>query len=394
MVTKIDPEKLNAAVADGELLYSRFIDEEIPDPERVVEWWGEKGKKRLLVLYTGGTLGMEPHEDEKTHEEILKPSLSLDRLLDVANMVTGCKSRYNILGYKISHIDSTEINVRVWSNMARLIADHYEDIDGVTILHGTDTMAYTSAAMAFALQRLSIPVVSTGAQMILQRDGTDVIGNLTGALKLASDRLAGSLLYFNGNVFCGTRVSKVLDEELPGFDSSNFGRIGYLGANGIKPDPRALLRGTYTPSDLKYEPGFGSGVIHIGITPFTRPAQIAAAASQGCEAIVLSSFGPGNLPRWHNPVVEYLVREAGVPVYVSSQCAGSGISETSHYGPGVGAQQAGAVPTMDMSGEATVSKLMWVKNRTNNLDEIKHHMVGTCVAGEITLPQTYGHHQR
>jgi L-asparaginase len=386
-MANIDAKKLKEVMKQAEGQYTTFVDKEIPEPKKVVDWQEGKGKNRLLVLYTGGTLGMEPKEDPESGEEVLKSSLSLEKLLTISDMVTGFKDNTNVLGYHVSHIDSTEINVKVWDNMAELIQKHYEEIDGVVILHGTDTMAYTASAMAFSLRNLAIPIVTTGAQHILRKNGTDVIGNLTGAIEVASNRLAGSLLYFNGNIFNGTRVSKEHDEEVVGFGSPVYGRIGYLGANGVRFDGRAMKRGTYAPSELVYDPGFATSVAQIAITPLSRPSQIGQAAmDKGCKALSINSFGPGNVPSWYLPVIEYLTKEAGFPVFVSSQCAGSGISEGSHYAVGAAVRKAGGVPVMDMGPESTAVKLMKVMNRTDKLNVVNREML-TPYAGEITAPR-------
>ena len=206
--------------------FQSFTHEPLPEPKVVVYWTGKPNLPKILVLYTGGTLGMKPEINPVTGEEELVPKLSLEELLGKCDNVCNIKERYNILGYHVSHIDSTEINTEVWGNLAKIIHKHHEEYDGVVVLHGTDTLHYTSAALSFALRNISIPVVCTGAQMILEQDGTDVITNMTGALAVAKSDLAETSVLFNGTIYKGTRVVKVHDSWLQGFDSPIYGSIG------------------------------------------------------------------------------------------------------------------------------------------------------------------------
>lgn len=375
---------IDTSVESSEI-YKRFVDEQIPEPKVVVDWMGKEKKPRILVLYTGGTLGMKHEVNPVTGEKENVPKLTLEELLEKCDYICNIKERYNILGYKVSHIDSTEINVKVWKNLSHLVNKHYEEFDGVVVAHGTDTLAYSAAAMAFAVRNLYIPIIFTGAQMILEADGTDVIANLTGALALAKSRLAEVAVLFNGEIYKGTRVEKKHDSWLDGFASPIYGHIGHLGAHGVELDPRAVLRGTYTPSDLIYHPEFATSVLEVVLAPGLNPKVVDAAIMESeCKALVIRSYGPGNIPRWYYPLIEQKVKE-GFPIFISSQCAGSGISlGGSEYAPGKGALRAGAVPIGDMSPTATSVKLMNVMARTNNLAEINKEMIGFVYASEIT----------
>ena len=367
-------------------IYRRFIDDKIQEPTVEVNWMGKEKKPRILVLYTGGTLGMKREVNPESGEEEIVPKLSLEELLTKCDSICNIKSRYNILGYKISHIDSTEINVNVWKNLAHLINKHYEEFDGVVVLHGTDTMAYSAAATAFTIRNPYIPIIFTGAQMILEADGTDVITNLTGALAVAKSKLSEVAVLFNGEIYKGTRADKKHDSWLDGFDSPIYKNIGHLGGHGVELDPRAILRGTYMPSDLIYNPEFATSVLEIVLAPGLSPGVVEAAISESeCKALVIRSYGPGNIPRWYYPLIEDKV-QAGFPIFISSQCAGSGISlGGSEYAVGKGAKKAGAVPIGDMSPTATSVKLMNVMARVSSLDDIRHEMVGKSYASEITL---------
>ncbi|MBI4452935.1 asparaginase [Candidatus Woesearchaeota archaeon] len=377
-------KSLDSSVESNEV-YRKFIDEQIPEPTIVVDWMGKEKKPRILVLYTGGTLGMKYVVNPDTGEKELVPQLTLEELLIKCDYICNIKERYNILGYKVSHIDSTEINIKVWQNLAHLVNKHYEEFDGVVVAHGTDTMEYSAAAMAFAIRNPYIPIIFTGAQIILERDGTDVITNLTGALALAKSRLAEVAVLFNGEIYKGTRVNKKHDSWLDGFNSPIYGLIGHLGAHGVELDPRAVLRGTYTPNDLVYNPEFATSVLEIVLAPGLSPKVVEAAITESeCKALVIRSYGPGNLPRWYYPLIEQKSKE-GFPIFISSQCAGSGISlGGSEYAGGKGAIRAGAVPIGDMSPAATTVKLMNIMARTNKLADIQREMIGNVYASEIT----------
>ncbi|MBI3032283.1 asparaginase [Candidatus Woesearchaeota archaeon] len=378
------PDK--AYLIECDEIYRRFIEEEIPEPKITLDWTGKPKKPRVLLLYTGGTLGMKKKVNQKTQKEELVPDLSLEQLCAAADFVAGIKNRYNLLGYHVSHVDSTEINVKVWKTLAGLVHKHYEEFDGVVVLHGTDTLQYTSAATAFSLRNLAIPVVHTAAQMILQADGSDVLMNLTGSLAVATSKIAESCALITGEIYKGTRLEKVDDSRiLTSFGSPIYGSIGHLGSHGVVLDQRAVVRGTYIPSDLIYAPEFETSVLEVVITPGLSPRVVDAAIDESeCKALVMRSFGPGNMPRWFIPLIRAKASE-GYPVYVSSQCAGSGISAGgSDYAVGQAVLEAGGVPIGDMSPTATTVKLMKVMGYTKDNAAIKREMVGNIYADEIT----------
>ncbi len=385
MVKQIDPKRLAQIVKECEELKKHFLAEEVPEPVKTMEWYSKRRLPRILVLYTGGTLGMAKKVNPRTGKEALSPTLSLEQLMRKAHLITGVKNDFEIVGYHISHIDSTEINIKIWNQMATILESEYDNFDGAVVLHGTDTMAYSAAAMAFTLRNLAKPIVFTGAQKILKKSGTDVIANLTGALEVAASDLAEVALFFNGDIFRGTKVDKRHDTQIDAFHAPNFRRIGTL-ENDVVLSPDAVLRGKYAPSKLTYNPGFASSVVEVVLSPVSAPGEIAnAVQSTGCQGLMIRSYGPGNIPRWYNPVIEYLTKEVGFPVFISSQCAGSGISGESEYEPGKEAIAAGALPIGDMSPPSAAVKLMKVMHRTQNLPEIQHEMVRRSYAGEITV---------
>ncbi|MDD9953760.1 MAG: asparaginase domain-containing protein [Candidatus Woesearchaeota archaeon] len=381
-------KRLAEIVAESKKQFRTFLEDEIEDPKQVVDWTlgkhtRDREKNRILVLYTGGTLGMEYRDGA------LVPSLSLEQLLEKANHVVNIENRYEIEGYHISHIDSTEINVKVWKNIAKTIKERYQDVDGVVVLHGTDTMSYTASALAFMMQRLSIPIVCTGAQMIMEKDGSDVVSNLTGALAVAASDLAESTLYFNGNIYRGVRVEKDDDSRLHGFKNLTGGPIGHLGGHGVELYPGTLLRGTYTPRDLKMQTDLATSVVEVVVSPLTSTDEVASAVQGGdCRALILRSYGPGNVPGWYTPLVRFLTKEEKIPVFLSSQCSGSGISpEGSVYAVGKTIVDAGGVPLGDMSPSAAVTKSMHVMAHHTSMRRIKEEMIGKSYVGEITIPR-------
>ena len=370
---------------EGEKIYRRFIKKEVPEPRQVLDWTGKKRKPTILVFYTGGTLGMKKKRNKRTGKLELKPDLTLENLLTTINKVVSIKKDYNIIGYHISSLDSTEINVQVWENIGKLIMENYENVDGVVGLGGTDTMHYTAAATAFMFRNPSIPIVYTGGQCILNRFGTDVIMNVTSAIHLAGEDIAEVVVNFNNDIHLGSRVLKVRDDEVKGFESPMYGRVGYIGGQGlILDDTKIHPRGAHISSNLVYSPGFDKSVLEFSLNPGTTPALLEAAVSTSdCKAVVISSYGPGNAARWFAPQIKEYTEE-GIPVFIASQCPSGITGSGSSYEVGSIIIEAGAVPLRDMLPHDAAVKVMKIMADEKDCDTIKDLVVNDVYANEIT----------
>ena len=178
-----------------------------------------RGKKRILLIGTGGTIASEVTEGG------LAPELTTEQLL---RHVPGISKICSVDCLQLLNLDSTNIGPGHWLQMARCLREHYGRYDGFVLTHGTDTMAYTAAALSYLVQGSPKPIVLTGAQRPIGFDSTDSKTNLSDAFRCASEDLPGVSIVFDGKVIPGTRAKKTRSKSFQAFSSINYPYLGIL----------------------------------------------------------------------------------------------------------------------------------------------------------------------
>ncbi len=327
-------------------------------------------RKHILILHTGGTLGMvgkrpSPLRPGRFVQTLRTQVPELWRIADVDLEI-------------FSNIDSSDMRPSLWSALARRVYEALRRYDGVVVTHGTDTMAWTASALSFMLPGLRKPVVLTGSQRPLSEVRNDARLNLIDALTAAVSGPAEVSICFDSRLFRGNRARKVKINEYDAFESANFPPLGFLGVStvfveGRKPkgpfrvltelEPRVFL--------LKIVPGMSS--------------RIASAILPGLKGLVVEGFGAGNFPIEGEHSLLPLFDEAqerGIPVVMISQARHNAV-ELSMYESGAAALRRGVISGGDMSAEAAVTKLMHVLPRAKSLREVKTQMESD-LAGELS----------
>lgn len=306
---------------------------------------------RLLLVHTGGTLMMRGGPDTPLRPQTFAEDLlaQVPVLADIADI----DSRV------LSQIDSSDMVPEDWVALARLVHEALEDYDGVVIIHGTDTMAYTASALTFLLGALDRPVILTGSQRPLHEMRTDARQNLIDAFQLASMAIPEVGLAFAAKLLRGCRATKIDAWGYDAFDAPMCPPLAKLGV-GVDLGPHILPPRPRQPLDPRLEPN----VLAVRIFPGLDPNLLRGALDTGVRGLVLKAFGAGNVPtrdRSLIPVIEH-ARALDVPVVVVSQCHRAHV-DLSRYEGGSAAQRAGAIGAGDMTDEAALTKLMVVLGR-------------------------------
>lgn len=322
----------------------------------------EKSRKRILVIGTGGTIAC------KQTENGLKPVLSSEELI---RYVPEAREFCEVESVQAFNIDSTNIQAGHWVKIAELVEKNYENYDGFVVCHGTDTMAYTAAALSYLIQNSPKPVTITGAQKPMGVETTDAKTNLLDSLRFtADDRAAGVNVVFAGKVIAGARARKVQSKSYNAFESINFPYIA------IVQEDRVLFYLNNKEETAEGVTFFRSLNPKVGVLKLIPSMDVSVldCMAKLHDGIIVESFGVGGLPNEGDASFQRAIQkwmEKGKIFIVATQVANEG-SNMSIYEVGKKAkQQLGLLETYDMTLEAAVAKLMWILEITKDQEEIR-----------------------
>ena len=315
--------------------------------------------KRILLLTTGGTIASV----ETAHGLAPAPTNEpLRRLLD--ELALPCKVDVKSL----FHIDSTNFQPEHWLEIARAIRAAYAQYDGFVITHGTDTMAYTAAALSYLIQGSPKPIVLTGAQKPIWFDGTDSKRNLTDAFLYACRGCGGVQIVFNGRVILGTRARKTYSKSFRAFSSVNYPDLAVVQDEHLLQYIRCESR----PRPLFYD-RLDPNVGLLKLIPGTEDA-LAEFMLDRYDGLIIESFGVGGLPEYDGGHLYDVVRrgvERGKLVVMTTQVPNEGSDLTVYHVGGHLKSTLRLLEAYDMTTEAAVAKLMWIMGQTREFSEVE-----------------------
>ena len=307
------------------------------------------------MIGTGGTIASEASPSGLT------PELTTEQLLA---FLPGVAAFCHVDCLQLYSLDSTNIRPEHWLGIAAAIRDRYDAYDGFVIAHGTDTMAYTAAALSYLVQGSPKPIVLTGAQKPIWFDGTDSKRNLTDAFLYACRGCGGVQIVFNGKVILGTRARKTCSKSFQAFSSVNYPDLA------VVQDDHLLQ---YMSCPVAEKPTFydklDSNVGLLKLIPGTKP-ELVEFMTRHYDGLIIESFGVGGLPEYGN-LYEILraAVERGKIIVMTTQVPNEGSDLTVYHVGGRLKSTLRLLEAYDMTTESAVAKLMWILGQTRDFNE-------------------------
>jgi L-asparaginase len=325
-------------------------------------------RKRVYVIYTGGTIGMRRRKSVYRPE----PGYLQQQLSDVPELRHSSMPTYTIHEYD-PLLDSSNMTPAEWVKIARDIETNYDRYDGFVVLHGTDTMAYTASALPFLLSGLRKPVIITGSQIPLCEIRNDARENLITSLMIAANHpIPEVCLYFGGKLLRGCRSTKVSADGFAAFDSPNFPHLGEVGIDiEINWDlVREAPRGTIAVPELTKPV-----VSALRLFPGISPELVRNVLRPPLQGLVLEAYGVGNGPDQDREFVAALAdaSKRGVVIVDCTQCL-EGTVDLHEYAAGSALAKAGVISGFDMTAEAALAKLYYLFGRKHSPERVSREM--------------------
>ena len=336
----------------------------------------------VMLIYTGGTLGMVYNEDTQT----LVP-FDFEQILSQIPEIN--KFNFNLTVTSFNNlIDSANVHPSHWIAIASLIEENYEDYNGFVIIHGTDTMAYSASAISYLLEDLNKPIIFTGAQLPIGAVRTDARENLITALEIAAARRDGRpvvpevCIFFSNKLLRGNRAKKVESTQFRAFESKNYPALATC---GIKIDYDFNVIKPFQPySKLKVYKKMENHVTILKLFPGISKETVDAILNiPGLKGVVLETYGSGNAetsPWFINSLKNAI--DSGIVIYNVSQCNGGTVMQ-GRYETSKHLQDIGVLSGGDLTSEAAITKLMFLLANQDSPTDARRFLV-RAIRGEMS----------
>ncbi len=339
-------------------------------------------KSSVLIIYTGGTLGMAYDEAGS-----LVP-FNFGQILEKMPNLTNLNIAITVISFP-EPIDSSNVNMQHWVDMAYIIYENYDSYDGFVVLHGTDTMAYSASMLSFMLKGLSKPVIFTGAQLPISAMRSDARENLMTSLEIAISKANGKpivpevCIFFNHMLLRGNRAKKMQSVHFDAFESENYPP---LAESGIVIDYNyAAIKPFEEGVQLKYMNKLDNRVMIIKLFPgITANVLESCFNTEGLRGVVMETYGSGNSPTeaWFIDTIKQAVSK-GIIILNVSQCNGGRVIQ-GRYETSRELKRIGVLSGGDITSEAAISKMMFLLANETDEEEIRRKLI-TPLAGEMSL---------
>ena len=342
----------------------------------------DKSETSILIIYTGGTIGM-------VHDPVSGSLIPIDFQHITDHVPEIAKFGFDVGSITFNPVkDSSNIDPPVWIRLAETIEENYDLFDGFVILHGTDTMAYTASALSFMLENLSKPVILTGSQLPIGLLRTDGRENLLTSIEIAAAKENGLSLvpevciYFDNTLTRGNRTTKLSAEHFDAFSSPNYPSLAEVGLHlkynfsqirSADPGKELIVHKTFDTNVaiLKIFPGIGRNFVQAVIN------------TKGLRGLIIETFGSGNAPTydWFIEDLRTFINNGGI-IFNVTQCHGGSV-EMGLYETSREMLAAGVVSGKDITSEASIVKLMHLLGICRSGEDVKR-CLGRSMSGEIS----------
>jgi L-asparaginase len=325
-----------------------------------------RAKSKILLLYTGGTIGMM-----KDFETGALKAFNFKKVLQKIPELQQLDCDIETISFE-TPIDSSNMNPEKWVQMATIIEENYQNFDGFVVLHGSDTMSYSVSALSFMLENLTKPVIFTGSQLPIGDLRTDAKENLITAIQIAALQQENKAviqevcLYFEYQLYRGNRTSKVNAEHFKAFASPNFPCLIASGVN-LKLNSNLFLT-QKSISPLLVHKSLDTNVVIIKLFPGISQAVLSSIFSiPKLKGVVLETYGSGNTTSepWFLDLLSQAIQN-GLHVINVTQCSGGSVN-MGQYATSSALKEIGVVSGKDITTEAAITKLMFLLGQNTSI---------------------------
>ena len=317
--------------------------------KKLLKYGRKFSSRKVLIISTGGTfncikteLGLQPQFNESELREKLKP----------------VSSECDLTFENLFSIDSSNFLPKHWKLISACINNNYKSVDGIIIIHGTDTLAYTSSMLSHMLKGIPIPIIITGSQLSINNPVADALENMRLAIYMAKNKYPGVYVAFNRKIMLGKYVSKTHSKSFNAFESIDHPDVGLVDAYGLQIDEKLVPK---VDPFFRIKNNLCDKVFLLKLTPGLSTDIIDYIIEKNYKGLIIESYGLGGLPNEEGNDFASKCKQAiekGIKVIVLTQCTYDG-TNLNIYETGLKLKNSGIISMPLATKEYAYTRLMW-----------------------------------